>query len=109
LVRPQSVLQAIDHIAVHRIRSNSTEPGVLAEQDVTHPLHEEVVRWALLFDESIQLPFAQREYRVSFCRSFMGLPSLLGAAFYYHPLLTATVIGVIGTSIYIIRNTRRPT
>jgi hypothetical protein len=39
----------------------------------------------------------------------MGLLSLLGAAFYYHPLLTATVIGVIATSIYIIRNTGRPT
>jgi hypothetical protein len=39
-------------------------------------------------------------------RFVMGLLSLLGATFYYHPLITATLIGVMITSIGVIKTLR---
>jgi hypothetical protein len=40
-------------------------------------------------------------------RFVMGLLSLLGAAFYYHPLITATLIGVMITLIGVVKTSRR--
>ncbi len=37
----------------------------------------------------------------------MGLLSLFGAALYYHPFVTITLVGVVVTLIYVISRRRR--